>query len=47
MTVADMEAHMTNSEFVGWSIYYARQAQRREVEEKLANAPKPPPRGRS
>lgn len=47
MTVADMEDRMPNAEFVGWSIFYARQAQRREVEEKLANAPKPPPRGRS
>lgn len=38
MTVADMEARMPNSEFVGWSMYFARQAQRREVEQKLAEA---------
>lgn len=31
MTVADLEARMSSSEFVLWSRYYAREGQRRQV----------------
>ncbi|HKY77450.1 MAG TPA: hypothetical protein VJS45_14980 [Acidimicrobiia bacterium] len=31
MTVADLRARMDQAEFVRWTIYYARRAQRREV----------------
>ena len=36
MTVADMEERMSNAEFVGWRIYYARRAQQRELAQKRA-----------
>lgn len=29
---------MSNVEFMRWSVYYARQAQRREVAEKIGQA---------
>ncbi|XTZ16417.1 hypothetical protein ACQSSU_03165 [Micromonospora echinospora] len=32
MTVAALRAEMTNDEFLRWSIYYARKAQRAELE---------------
>ncbi len=32
MTVARLRAEMSNDEFVRWSIYYARKAQRQELE---------------
>lgn len=32
MTVSRMRAEMGNDEFVGWGIYYARKAQREELE---------------
>jgi hypothetical protein len=32
MTVARLRAEMSNHEFVGWSIYYARMAQNAELE---------------
>jgi hypothetical protein len=31
MTVGDLTARMTNMEFVGWMIYYGRQAQRAQL----------------
>lgn len=34
--VEDMEARMTNREFMRWSVYYARQAQRRDLDQKMA-----------
>lgn len=36
MTVGELEARMSNREFVEWAMYYARQAQRRELDEKMA-----------
>jgi hypothetical protein len=32
MTVADMEARMSNAEFIGWYTYYAKQGQAQELE---------------
>lgn len=32
MTLARLRAEMSNAEFVRWSMYYARQAQRMELE---------------
>lgn len=32
MTVARLRAEMPNGEFVGWQMYYARKAQREELE---------------
>jgi hypothetical protein len=32
MTVARLRADMDNGEFVRWSVYYARKAQREEME---------------
>lgn len=32
MTVARMRAEMPAAEFVGWQMYYARKAQREELE---------------
>jgi predicted membrane-bound spermidine synthase len=32
MTVAALRAEMTNDEFLHWSVYYARKAQREELE---------------
>jgi hypothetical protein len=34
-TVAEV-GEMSNEEFVGWSVYYARKAQREELERKRA-----------
>ena len=36
MTVVEMEERMSNDEYVRWNIYYARQAQRRELDQKMA-----------
>lgn len=36
--VEEMEQRMSNQEFVRWSIFYARQAQRRDLAEKMAGA---------
>ena len=36
MTVARLEAEMSNREFVEWAMYYARRNQRRELAEKQA-----------
>ncbi|MDG4762427.1 hypothetical protein [Micromonospora sp. WMMD710] len=36
MTVARMRAEMSNDEYVHWSIYYARKAQRRQLQELMA-----------
>lgn len=36
MTVAELEATMSNDEFVQWQIYHARVAQRQELAEKMA-----------
>lgn len=32
MLVADLRERMSNAEFVRWSMYYARKAQRQELE---------------
>lgn len=32
MTVADLQERMSNAEYLGWSVYYARKAQREELE---------------
>lgn len=32
MTVADLRERMGNQEYVGWSVYYARKAQREQLE---------------
>lgn len=32
MTVARMRAELSNDEFLSWSVYYARNAQRMELE---------------
>lgn len=32
MTVARLRAEMPNAEFVGWQMFYARKAQREELE---------------
>jgi hypothetical protein len=31
MTVARLQAEMSNAEFLAWSVYYARQAQQMEL----------------
>jgi hypothetical protein len=31
-TVAELEAGMSNAEYVAWWVYFARQAQRQELE---------------
>jgi hypothetical protein len=36
MTVGQLNRTMSNGEFVGWQMYYARKAQRRELSEKMA-----------
>lgn len=36
MTVEEMEARMSNAEFVRWSIFYARKAQQQELAQKEA-----------
>lgn len=36
MTVARMEAEMSNAEFVEWQVFHARKAQRAELEQKMA-----------
>ncbi len=38
MTVAHLRAEMDNGEFVRWQIYYARKAQREELERLKAQA---------
>ncbi|MEU7817059.1 hypothetical protein [Pseudonocardia sp. NPDC049154] len=35
MTVARLEAEMSNAEFVEWQVFHARKAQRRELAEKM------------
>jgi hypothetical protein len=37
MTVADLRERMSNEEFVSWSIYYQRIAQREELERLRGN----------
>lgn len=32
MLVADLRERMSNGEFIGWKMYYARKAQREELE---------------
>jgi len=32
MTVAEMQHRMSNEEYVAWTVYYGRQAQREELE---------------
>ena len=34
MTVARLEAEMSNAEYVRWGVYYARKAQREELAAK-------------
>jgi len=36
ITVARLRAEMTNKEFVHWSVYYARKAQREQLELRRA-----------
>lgn len=36
MTVAEMRERMGNDEFVQWGVFYARKAQRQELELKKA-----------
>lgn len=36
MTVSDLRRRMSQSEFLTWSMYYARQAQAQEIESKKA-----------
>ncbi|MDG4809942.1 hypothetical protein O7634_24590 [Micromonospora sp. WMMD1120] len=36
MTVARMRAEMTNDEYVQWSVYFARKAQRRQLQDLMA-----------
>lgn len=36
MTVGDLQTRMTNAEFVGWQMFHARKAQRREMAELKA-----------
>lgn len=38
MTVARLEAEMSNAEYVRWGVYFGRKAQRRELEAKQARA---------
>lgn len=38
MTVADMRERMTMHEYLHWSMYYSRKAQRRELERLRAGA---------
>jgi len=35
MLVADMEERMSNAEYVGWRVFYARRAQQRELAQKM------------
>ncbi len=37
MTVDEMGARMSHAEFIEWSIYHARKAQRQELAHKMAN----------
>lgn len=37
MTVADLRSRMSNQEWVEWTVYYGRKAQRREMEQRKAN----------
>ena len=34
MTVSELQTRMSNDEYVHWSMYYARKAQRAELERK-------------
>lgn len=36
MTVGELKERMSNQEFVEWSMYHARKAQKEEVASKLA-----------
>lgn len=36
MTVSDLRSRMSGQEYTEWYIYYARKAQRQELEEKRA-----------
>lgn len=36
MTVARLRAEMSNDEYVQWSVYYGRKAQRRQMQELMA-----------
>lgn len=38
MTVAQLEATMPNAEYVEWSMWHARRAQRRELDALMARA---------
>lgn len=38
MTVARMEAEMTNAEYVHWAMFYALRGQEQELEQKLAQS---------
>lgn len=38
MTVGQLRCTMTNHEYVGWQMYYARKAQRDELERLKAEA---------
>jgi hypothetical protein len=35
MTVAQMRVELSNHEYLRWSMYYARQAQRRQLAEQM------------
>ena len=37
-TVAELRASLSNDEYVGWAMYYARKAQRDELAHKIAEA---------
>lgn len=37
-TVAEMRRTVSNAEYVGWRMYYARKAQRAELEQRKAEA---------
>lgn len=37
MTVAEMRHRMSNDEYVYWCVYYAREAQRKELERLKAS----------
>lgn len=36
MTVAEMSRRMSHAEYVEWGVYFARKAQRRELDQKMA-----------
>lgn len=38
MTVAHLEATMTNAEYVNWAMFYALRGQEAELEQKLAQS---------